>query len=108
VGLHLSNGDRVCIVGGGPAGSFAALHLLRFMKESDLNLEVIIFEPRDFTKPGPGGCNRCAGILSSRLMKGLEELEIELPEEVIQAEVRAYALHLKGNSLRIDQPNPDR
>ena len=25
---HLSDGSRVCIVGGGPAGSFAALHLL--------------------------------------------------------------------------------
>lgn len=108
MGLALSNGDRVCIVGGGPAGSFAALHLLRFSQELGKRLEILIFEPRDFSRPGPGGCNRCAGILSSRLMKGLEELEVSLSEDVIQAEVRAYAIHLKGNSIRINQPDPTR
>lgn len=106
--LNLSDGDRVCIVGGGPAGSFAALHLLHLIQERGLRLEVMIFEPRDFSRPGPGGCNQCAGILSSRLLRGLNSLGISLPEEVIQAEVNAYAVHLEGEPLRIEQPDPSR
>jgi flavin-dependent dehydrogenase len=78
------------------------------MDQSGLSLEVLIFEPRDFNRPGPGGCNRCAGLLSSRLQQGLSSLGLSLPDEVIQAEVHAYAVHLGGDVLRIEQPDPDR
>ncbi len=105
---RLQEGGRVCIVGGGPAGSFAALHLLHRARQSGLRLEVCIFEPRDFRKPGPAGCNRCAGILSSRLVRGLEALGLRLPAEVIQAELHTYALHLDGEILRVHQPDPRR
>jgi flavin-dependent dehydrogenase len=108
MGTRLVNGDRVCIVGGGPGGSFAALHLLHLAKQQNLQLEVLIFEPRDFTKPGPGGCNRCAGILSSRLLNGLDSLGLTIPNEIIQAELHAYALHLDGEVLRIERPDPQR
>jgi flavin-dependent dehydrogenase len=116
VDLRLSNGDRVCIVGGGPAGSFAALHLLDLADRRGLRLEVLIFEPRDFSQPGPGGCNRCAGILSSRLLQGLERLDIYLPDEVIQAEIEGYAAHLDDGEtpilgeriLFIQRPSPQR
>ncbi len=106
--LHLADGDRVCIVGGGPAGCFAALHLLKLAGYRDLELEVLIFEPRDFTLRGPGGCNRCAGILSSRLMRGLAGLELTIPDEVVQSELKTYAIHLDEEVLAIHQPNPDR
>lgn len=106
--LGLSDGDRVGIVGGGPGGSFAALHLLRLARQAGLHLEVRIFEPRDFNRPGPGGCNRCAGVLSSRLLKGLEALGIALPEAVIQSAIDAYAVHIDGEVLRIEQPDSSR
>ena len=106
--LRLSDGNRVCIVGGGPAGSFAALHLLRLASRQNLRLEVLIFEPRNFLQPGPAGCNRCAGILSSRLLRGLDELEMPLPTEIIQAELRAYAVKLGDKVLRIERPDPGR
>lgn len=108
MGLKLRDGDRVCIVGGGPAGSFAAVHLLRLARQKGLQLEVLIFEPRDYTKPGPGGCNRCAGILSSRLVRALDKIGLSLPEAVIQADLHAYAAHLDGEVVRIEQPDPER
>ncbi len=106
--LRLENHNRVCIVGGGPAGSFAALHLLHLSHFHQLHLEVMIFEPRDFSRPGPGGCNRCAGILSSRLWGNLAELDLSLPEEVIQDELHSYNIHLDHEALQLNQPDPSR
>ncbi len=103
---HLANGSRVCIVGGGPAGSFAALHLLDQAARHGMQLEVLVFEPRDFTRPGPTGCNRCAGILSSRLIAGVDTLGVSLPNELIQADVQSYAVHLQGQTVRIERPSP--
>jgi flavin-dependent dehydrogenase len=108
VSLRLVDGDQVCIVGGGPAGSFAAIHLLSMARLRGMRLRVLIFEPRTFSKAGPAGCNRCAGVLSTRLLQGLETLGLELPQEVVQAHIQAYAAHLNGESLRIEQPDPQR
>lgn len=105
--LSLRNGSRVCIVGGGPAGSFAALHCLRLAEARQLSLEVLIFEPRNFQGRGPAGCNRCAGILSSHLLAGLDEFGLRLPPEVIQAYIRTYAVHLDGQVYPIGTPTPE-
>lgn len=106
--MRLENHSRVCVIGGGPSGSFAALHLLHLSNLHNLDLDVRIFEPRDFTRPGPGGCNRCAGVLSSRLWGNLSELGLTIPEETIQAELQSYSIHLDGESLHLDRPDPDR
>ena len=106
--LQLSSNPRIGIIGGGPAGSFTALHLLQMAREMDLDLDVLIFEPREFEKPGPIGCNRCAGILSSRVITGLESLGVTLPEHVIQSEIDSFNLHLDGEMIRIRQPDPAR
>jgi len=106
--LQLSDGDRVIIVGGGPAGCFAGLHLQALARQKGLTLDILLFEPRDFALAGPGGCNRCAGILSSRLVRGLKLLQTSLPPKVIQAEIHAYRLDVGREVICIDQPDSER
>ncbi len=106
--MQLADGDRVIIVGGGPSGCFAGLHLLEFARQKGLKLDILLFEPRDFSATGPAGCTRCAGILSSRLIYGLKSLGVTLPPEVIEAEIHAYSLHVADQVFRIEQPDPDR
>jgi flavin-dependent dehydrogenase len=106
--LRLENHDRVCIIGGGPAGSFAALHLLRLSQQNNLHLQVLIFEPRDFSRSGPAGCNRCAGVLSSRLGGNLSELGLSIPDDVVQADLQSYNIHLDHQSIRLMCPDPSR
>jgi flavin-dependent dehydrogenase len=104
--LRLHDGSRVAIVGGGPAGCFSALHLLRFAAQAGLSIEVTILEPRDFNQPGPGGCNKCAGILSANLIRNMETLDLHLPPDVVQSEIDSYILHAKHVKLPIHRPDP--
>ncbi len=106
--LRLDNHSRVCVIGGGPAGSFAAMHLLRLSNLYNLHLEVLVFEPRKFSRPGPAGCNRCAGVLSSRLWNNLAELSLSIPPEVIQANLQSYNIHLDQQSIHLERPDPSR
>jgi flavin-dependent dehydrogenase len=107
-GFRLSPGSRVAIVGGGPAGSFTALHLLRFAREADVPLSVTIFERKDFRRRGQTGCNKCAGILSPRLVRALEAAGLSIPSRLIMAQPTSYVLHLAGEAVEIFEPGPDR
>lgn len=106
--MRLVNGSRVVIAGGGPAGSFTALQLQHFAAQAGLDIEITLFEARDFGRPGPVGCNKCAGILSSRLVKNLSSLDLDLPRELILAELDTYILHLGEDELVIERPDPER
>jgi flavin-dependent dehydrogenase len=106
--LRLENHSRVCIVGGGPAGSFAALQLQRLSELHNLHRAVLIFEPRDFSRPGPAGCNRCAGVLSSRLWGNLSELGLSIPDDIVQADLQSYNIHLDHQSIHLERPDPTR
>ena len=83
--VQLENGAKVGIVGGGPAGSFFALHLLRYSRRIGLDLHITIFEARNFNRAGPLGCARCAGLLSGNLQQNLHSLGLTLPDAVIQS-----------------------
>ena len=116
MGIRLRNGDRICIVGGGPAGSLAAMQLLKLAEEYGLDLDVLVFEPHDACTPGPRGCKGCAGILSADTVHNLQSLGLEVPPEVVQSELRSYVVHVQpalpagtgGQVTSIDQPNPAR
>jgi flavin-dependent dehydrogenase len=109
MGVPLQDGGRVCIVGGGPAGSFAALHVLKMACARGLTLDVVIFEPHDpFSLPGPHSCKGCAGIVSSGLVHNLASLGLTVPPDVIQSELHAYVIHMFGQVATVSQPDPAR
>ncbi len=104
MGIALEDGSRVGVVGGGPAGSLFAYFLLTFARRMDLDLRVDIFEPRDFTKPGPAGCNMCGGIVSESLVQALAMEGIDLPATVVQRGIDSYVLHTDTGRVTIDTP----
>ena len=106
--LQLVDGSHIAIIGGGPAGCFTALNLARFAAERELKLNITILEGRDFERPGPAGCNKCAGILSSELLQKMKTVGLEIPQDVIQAELKEYILHIGEHKVPIHQPDPSR
>ena len=102
--LQLKDGSRVAVMGGGPAGSFFAYFLLDMAVRAGLDLQVDIYEPRDFSRPGPVGCNMCAGIVSESLVQMLAAEGINLPPTVVQRGIDSYVLHMDVGSARIETP----
>lgn len=106
--VRLGSGSRVAIMGGGPAGSFFGCFLLDLAERAGLDLEVDIYEPRDFSKAGPRGCNMCAGIVSETLIQNLAMDGIYLPPEVIQRSMDSYVLHNDAGQVRLKTPDLER
>ncbi|RME49946.1 MAG: hypothetical protein D6796_04025, partial [Caldilineae bacterium] len=106
--MQLTGGSRVGVVGGGPAGSFFALHLLRYARQRGIALRVTLFEGRDFSRPGPPSCARCAGILSGHLQRDLRAFGLTLPESLVQSRADSYVLHLADHRAEIFPPHDHR
>ncbi len=100
----LVDGSRVAVIGGGPAGSFFSFFLLSMAERTGLALEVELYEPRDFNRSGPQGCNMCGGIVSESLIQNLAIEGINIPPSVIQRGLDSYVLHTDVGSVRIDLP----
>ncbi len=102
--LQLNDGSRVAVIGGGPAGSFFSFFLLDTARRIDLDIHVDIYEPRDFSRPGPMGCNMCGGIISESLVQMLAAEGLILPPTVVQRGIDSYTLHMDVGSVRINTP----
>jgi flavin-dependent dehydrogenase len=102
--LQLVDGSKVAVIGGGPAGSFVSFFLLEMAERSGLDLDVEIFEPRDFSCVAPKGCNMCGGIISETLVQNLAAEGINLPSTVVQRGIESYMLHMDVGSVRIETP----
>jgi flavin-dependent dehydrogenase len=96
---------RIGIVGGGPSGSFFAISALSIPSSTGSKPEIVIFERKDFSKPGPAGCNMCAGILSARTVNGIKALGLRIPEDVIRARIDRYILCFQGIRVVMEKPN---
>ncbi len=105
---ELTDGSRVAVVGGGPAGSLVGYFLRRMASRAELELAVDIYEPRDFAKTGPGGCNMCGGIVSESLVQMLAVEGIILPDSVVRRGIESYVLHTDVGSAAIRSPVEER
>lgn len=97
----LKDGQTVVIIGGGPAGASCAIALKNLAKKHTINLNVIIYEYKDFA----GGIdhNECAGVLSQPIEHIIEDtLGIPFPWHLVKSEVPGYYLHTNGNVIKLD------
>ncbi|MEO5333230.1 MAG: hypothetical protein H7839_14535, partial [Magnetococcus sp. YQC-5] len=94
--MKLEDQSRVVVVGGGPSGSLAAYFLLVMAERIGLHLQVDIYEPRNFARFGPVGCNMCAGVVSESMVQILAAEGINLPPLVVQRGIDSYHLHTSG------------
>ena len=97
-GQALSDGSRVCVVGGGPAGAFFAVHLLREARRAGRDIAVTIIEKKPLAHPAGRpwmrrGCNHCAGGISPRLYERMRESGLGLPRELIQEDFTHIWIH---------------
>jgi flavin-dependent dehydrogenase len=94
----------VAILGGGPAGAFCALWLCRLAPQAGRDLEVVVFDHKSFEKPGPAGCNMCAGVIPTSLVANMSSLGVGFPERVIQRRIQGVHLETRGGSVDIPAP----
>ncbi len=106
--LTLRQGCRIGVVGGGPAGSFFSYFLLDMARDADVDVYLDIYEPREFSQPGPAGCNMCGGIVSESLVQALAAEGINLGPEVIQRAIDSYSLHTDVGDVRIAAPRMEK
>ncbi len=104
----LEDGANIAVIGGGPSGSFFSIFALKMARMLGKELKVTIFEPKDFTKTGPAGCNHCGGIISELLLQTLAVEGINLPETVVRKGIDSYKLHTNHGSVFITTPAFDK
>ncbi len=102
--LTLEDDAKIAVIGGGPAGSFFSIFLLDMVDRLGMEIEIDIYEPRNFTKPGPIGCNMCGGIISESLVQMLAADGINLPPTIVQRGIDSYVLHTDVGSVEIKTP----
>lgn len=102
--MELNNGSRIAVIGGGPAGSLFSHFLLDMAARVDVRVDLDLYEPRDYGKAGPQGCNMCGGIVSESLVQMLAIEGINLPSGVVQRGIDSYVLHTLETSVAIRTP----
>lgn len=102
--FRIENGSKVAVIGGGPAGVFFALYLLKYAREAAVRPEITIYEWRNFMEPGPNGCKGCAGLLSMSVQRDLVELGLTMPEDIVQRRIDRYTINSPYNTITLSKP----
>lgn len=110
--LVLHDGATVVVVGGGPAGSFFAIRMLRKARELGRVHNVLILEKKRelcFYESGLSfacsGCNYCAGGISPRLADLLCDSGLTLPDSIVEGRTTEITVH--GDWKSVELPVPD-
>jgi flavin-dependent dehydrogenase len=102
----LKNGSKIAVIGGGPAGSFFARFAQKMAKEKGIDIQVTIFEGKDFTQKGPKGCNMSAAVISETLFEKLEKQDISIPDNCIQQRIEGYHFQTQDFGISLRHPEP--
>ncbi len=102
----LKDGSKIAIIGGGPAGSFFANFALRIAKQKGINVDITIFEGKDFCQKGPRGCNMCAGVISEKLYWELKKSDMLPPDRCVQMEINGYFFNTHDGCVEVKNPRP--
>ena len=100
----LEDGSRVAVIGAGPAGSMFSYFMLNMAESMALDVQVDLYEPRQFCHRGPAGCNHCGGVVSESLVQKLATEGIQLPDDVVQRGLESYTLHMDVGDVEIATP----
>src|SRR5512145_1900111 len=100
----LHDGSHVAVIGAGPAGSMFSYFLLNMAESIGLELEVDLYEARQFCHGGPASCNHCGGVVSESLVQQLATEGISLPDDVVQRGIEAYTMHMDVGNVDIATP----
>ncbi|MBI2938792.1 MAG: hypothetical protein HYY04_00005, partial [Chloroflexi bacterium] len=98
---------RIAVIGGGPAGSFFALYALKYARLARRDIAITIYEAKDFRRFGQPGCNMCAGIIPTSVLRRFGELDLKLPAAIILNHINTYSLHTTAGTLNATQPDAD-
>ena len=105
--MKIIDGSRICIVGAGPAGCFAALHAMRMADQRKIRVEITLLEARSAVEEHKlPPCKGCAGVLSTPLLNGLKALDIQITRELLYEEIEYYSLHLPDDTLILQKTDP--
>ena len=102
--FELTTGSRVCVIGGGPAGSFFTYFLLELADRVGIDLRLDNIEAKNFLNVGPIGCNHCGGIISESLVQLLSTEGITIPPNVVNRGIDSYVMHTDDRNVKIDTP----
>ncbi len=95
-GMKIVDGSTVAVIGGGPAGSAAAIKLMKEARKKGIRIKVVVFEGKDFDHH----YNQCVGVLSYPIREIFEQtLEMPFPGHLIKREITGYVLHPADNSV---------
>ncbi len=95
--LELDDGAKIAVLGGGPEGSFFSIFALKLAKQIGKDIDLTIYESKDFSHDGSSSCNMRAGVISESLIQMLAIEWICLKSPIVQRAIDTYTV--SGNTL---------
>ncbi len=108
----LEDSATIAVIGGGPAGAFFAITLLKKSRRLRKNVDLFIVEKKrelQIYQPSSTlcfreGCNYCAGGISPRLVDALEDMGLGLPEGIRAGTVESLTVHVNWKDIELQIP----